>query len=473
MAVQSTASAQIRTMADQLLALERRPLDAMQATKTENTQRLDALTGLGSRLADLRRLAQSFASAGSLSPLRAFQVVSGDESVVSVTAAPNASSGTYTVEVQSLAARHSLAGIPVSSDGSTLAPEEGSEPGTFRFEITTPSGSREVSVTVAAGATDGEVLQAVSDAINRARDGWQASVLNVGGGESRLLVQSKESGTGSRIVAIADLEGDLMSRLGLAGSESESSAHPATVREAADAHLVVEGIDVTSSSNTVTDVLPGLTLTLRGTGTQPVSIQVERDSDQILSKVNELLTAYNDTLDEIRTQTQPSDGQGSARGLLAGTTGMTALRSTLRMTMTLPAGGADATFRSLGAIGITADRQGHLSVSDPDALRAAALEDPTALESLFSGESGVATRLQTFLDGYSRTGGIIDQQEAVMRRRIASNDERIQRLQDNLDRREQMLIDQLAKLQSAMGILSQQQRYLGGLISGGAFDVQS
>ncbi|MFN8548465.1 MAG: flagellar filament capping protein FliD, partial [Candidatus Eisenbacteria bacterium] len=423
--VSSTASSELVTLAQRLMQADMKPLQSMQTQRTNLTDHAKVYTDLASRLSDLRRLASSFAGTGSSNPLRTIKVIGTDDSVVGVTVSLGASPGAHSLRVDQVAARHSLASDSLVDDDTSLSDRGALTGGRLDLRLVSGGEAREITVEVSEGQTNAEVLRTVAQAIIDQGDGIVASVVQTAPNESRLLIQAPESGTDARITAIEDSRGSLLSTIGLAGRESGDQPIPSTVQAAADSIVDLDGLTVRGSSNELSGVIPGVTLTLHSTSSESRVFRVERDVSAIVDKVNDFITKYNATLSSVRDVTRGSDSTGANRGTLAGDVTIQRLRSELRTAVTAPVEVTDSNLTTLTQLGITADRQGQLTLSDRSALERALTEQPDSVEALISGADGVGGRLSSLLERYSKTGGILSAQQTSIQNRITSINTRI------------------------------------------------
>lgn len=463
--VVSSAGQALRDLASSLMSIERQPLFDLQARQQTLSAQRNAYRTLGTKLSSLRRLIEDFAAPGALSALRTMKVGDLADAPFRATARFTANEGRHDIKVVQLAAHHGVASQSLPGQEATLAAAFGPGDSTFRFEIVVGGDAREVSVTTKNGATDAEVLTAVAEAIRASGAGVHASVLSVGAGSRRLLLQSATGGEAGRIESISDLEGDLMAKLGLTSLGSGESFGSATVVPPSDAIVLFDGVEVRSDSNTLVDVIPGVTLTLTSTSDSSHVLSVQRDADAAVKKLQELISAINSTLDEVYAWTRPADEEsGQARGVLAGATGLGSFRNALRMMIGGSYATGDPALGRLADLGITADRQGRLTLKEAE-FREALQSDPEAVEKLFNGENGLAVRIGEYLDEFTKTGGVLDRQQEAAQSRIDLYQRRITRAEEGLAVREKALLQQLAQMQSLIGSLSQQQSYLSSLFA--------
>ncbi len=460
--ITNTASANVKTMVQQLLANDRAPLTRLQNQKSDLQGRIKAFQSLGSRLSSLLGLARGLSTPGGTRGILPATVTNTDLSAAEVTAKAGAVSGDLRLEVRRLALAQTLTSEAVDS-ASRPAMESLAPDGTLRFGFTSAGKTTEVSVPVAAGATWGDVLDAAARAINASGGPLKASVLVTGNGKERLLLRAARSGEAGGVSALTDLKGTGLSSLGLTAT-NKNGRLTAVTQEAQNALVLVNGAEVTAESNTIEEVLPGITLNLKAAGKGAQTVGVSIDADAAVKRIQDFIAGYNAAVDEIRSDTRAADEQGSNRGIFTGDVAVGRLRTAIREAITKPSAGSLPT---LSRIGIVSDRQGKLSIDDMNALRSAITGDSESVAALLGGTDGVATRLTGILESYSRTGGVLAKQQTAVQTRIRNIDSQIAIQNRNLSRREEALTRQLAGLEASIGSLKAQQQYLGSILSSG------
>ncbi|HZF81624.1 MAG TPA: flagellar filament capping protein FliD, partial [Rubrivivax sp.] len=237
---------------------------------------------------------------------------SSDEASVMAVGGGTAAAGTYSLSVQSLAQRHSLASLTrfpagdtaVITSGGSLEIQLGSvNAESLAFE---PDLKRKATpVVIPAGAT----LAEIRSAINGANAGVSASILDDGDGK-RLVLTSKETG---KAQAFEITSGDA----GLA--EFAMSTDPligmARKQVAADSKLTINGLEITGKSNQLDGVIEGVTLTLKKVTTTPAEISVGGDQDATKANLEKFVTAYNDLNKLLSDQTRYDPGSKTAGAL--------------------------------------------------------------------------------------------------------------------------------------------------------------
>jgi flagellar hook-associated protein 2 len=467
--ITSTASSSLMTLVNQMMASDRQPVTQWQNQKTSLQSKIKIYQSLGSKLSSLLTLSRSFAGTGSLSPLKQVAVSGLDSSILEAKADSGATFGDHTVDVKQLAARHGLAGEVVQAgDKAKVAggSEDSGNDGSLsvnRFRFVVGDASVEIELSRTSGLTQLELLTQVAKAINDKNGAVSASVIDTGGGGRRLLIQSNVAGQAGRITAVEDLKGNLMRTLKLAGGSNKNGTLSSTVREGQDAIIVVDGVQISSAENTFKNVLPGLTLTAKSAVGGAQTMTVAPDEDAMVKKIQDFISQFNKALDEVRSDTQGADSTGSNRGPLTGEPSFLRLRAALREAVMRPvAGGA---ISSLAQIGITASREGNLSLEKEDTLRTAIRDNPDAVIGLWNAAGGIAERLTSLLNLYSKTGGILSRQQEAANASIRSIDSRVSSTNKVLSNKQDLLLQQLASIQATVGSLTSQQQYLSGLLS--------
>ncbi len=467
--VASPANENLRSLAWSLMARDRQPLDRLSETKQLIQRQQTVFRELGASFSALQSLSRSFSSTSSVNPLRKMTVEGMNTDALDVRVESRASPGTHQIEILRLATTHSLASRLVSLEGEkSLA----GGAGMARFSFSAGGETYEVSTEIPNDADQNEAMRLLAQAVNNAKAPVRAVILNVGSGEQRLLLQAREAGAAGRISDVQDLEGSWMRDLGLSAASRIPDAGKAGmsvggsgVQEGTDALILVNGVEITSPSNVITDIFPGVSLTLKAGGTGPQEIRVHADETAVVETIQEFITEYNKVVSEVRLQTRAADESGENRGLMTGDVLFMRLRSVLRSAVTNPVD--RETYRYLSQIGITSNRDGTLTISDNDALTAAIRSDAVGVQDLFRGESGIAGRLYDVVREYSGLTGVLGRRNETIRQRLSTLDTRIAQMNQGLQRREEALIRQLADMEATLRMLSQQQSHLGSLLSSG------
>ena len=327
---------QLSDLLDKLAEAERVPLAVLQKQQAAYKTKLSAYGSIKSLLTSFQATAKSLAKLETFGAVKA-QVSNAD--IMGVTAGNNAVPGDLSVSVTRLASNQSLAGagqvkqdvaigtgtitfdfgVTTGYDDNPASPTYG----TYVNPTFTPTADASKTVTIAAGSNS---LQGIRDAINKANIGVKASIINDGSGAPyRLILNSEKTGEAMSM----RISGSSPELQGLVGYDPVAGPQPGGMKEtvrATNAALTVNGIAITSASNTVTDAAQGMTMTLKKTGS--TSVSVTQDSEAIKNAVQAMVTAYNNgqAADSLRCQ-GGHQGRAEWRRRAAGDPGIAACRA--------------------------------------------------------------------------------------------------------------------------------------------------
>jgi flagellar hook-associated protein 2 len=357
----------------QLLAVERRPVALLEARKAKLQALSTAFREVGAALALLRTRAASLADPATFF-LRS--VTSSAQTVATAAAGPGNLRGTYTLTVTALA-RGSVAAA-ASTTGALTDPVAAGD-GAFEFRL--GAAGTVVSIPLTAATT----LEGLARAINEANAGVRASAINVGTPDApayRLAVTSNGTGTANDIVVVSD----------------GTSLAIGTTQTAADAVFAIGGLgEFTRPTNTVSDVIEGVTVTLRAPGATDLGITL--DESGIVAAIQALVDAYNTGVRAIDSRTAAAPGADGTP--TPGPFGGDVVARRLRLGLSGPiAASGPGAFGALATVGITTARDGTLALDQARLSRALA-ENSDAVRDLFAGTSataGVADLLVAALD---------------------------------------------------------------------------
>jgi flagellar hook-associated protein 2 len=432
------------------------PLTALRSQRSSLEVKRAVFTDLGAKLKALEDAADALSGVGTSSVLRAKDVTSSREAVVTSVATSEAAPGAHTVFVTQLARAHTVVSDRYTQEGTALSQ---SQSGTKTFSITVGGETYDVSVEIADGESDQTVLTNIASAIRDATDlKVTASAVMDTPSTAKLSIRSGSMGTAGAM-SFVDTDG-LLASLGVTNqSEATDTAGGYVYADLGgnelDAMLTVDGINVISSTNVVSSVITGLSITLlaeQQAGDTPVTLTVSVATESIKSEIETFLEAYNDAFSYLMAKTHV-DGVTYERGLLSGDFPYTSLRMNMRQAMSSLIGGSAADYNALSQIGITSNRSGAFSISDEDLLEEVLLSDPNAVHDLLGSENGVAAALASLISGYTSPGGTISVSQDGIDSRVDVIDDRIVRQEKNLSLREQELRRQYAELQDALDTL--------------------
>jgi flagellar hook-associated protein 2 len=324
----------------QLMAVERRPVNLLQQSQATTQSRLDAYRAINTKLLALQNSAKTLMGVSqNLSPFSTNSATSSNTAAFTATASSTASPGTYNVNITQLAQAQTRGGNAFNAAHGA---------GTLR--IAGPAGTANIAITA------GESAQAIADAINAdANSGMNATV--AGG---RLLLSGKKTGAAETYTISMAAGPATLTQLGL-------QVNAATDKAALDAKATVNGVAITSGTNTFANALSGVDITATALGAGTVTIA--KDSTAAVNDIKDLVAKFNDVVNAIKDYTKydPNTKKG---GVLAGDAFIGDLQAKLTSMVTgtfdgrAYAGGATPGLRNYTDVGLSIQRDGTLTLDE-------------------------------------------------------------------------------------------------------------
>ena len=408
-----------------IMQQERAPLTALETQRTRLEAQNSAFATYASRLASLESAAESLAKTDGLSRVAATVT---DSSAVGISSGSSTITGRYEIAVTDLARAQVTASQTIYDSVDDIVATSG---------VVTLARFSQPPIQIA--VTGAMTLKDLATAINNSPGApVSATVVQVTPGQYRLVLTGRATGaenaftvgfstplSGGEGLTFVDTDNN-----GLAGDTLADN-----VQAARDASATVNGLAVTSNSNVLTDVVPGVTLTLLKSGTNVV-VDVNKDNADALSRVQKFADAYNDILTFVAEQTTAVNGgkAGISRDPV-----VRGLRDAVRATLQKAFGDDEA---RLADIGIGFDRSGRI-VIEKDLFTDALNNDPAGVQELFGGtdgKGGAFGEVKTLIAEYTRSGGLV----ADVRQRL---DSQVSRIGARLDVLEAQLAIRRAALQ--------------------------
>jgi len=398
---------------------------------------------------------------------------SSDTSAATVTSGSGAAAGRYSLEVQSLASSQTTSSVVFPSSKHSLGEGQltidlGSwtgDPSTFGLK----TGSTSVTVDIGPGESS---LAAIRDKINAAGAGVTATIINDSTG-ARLSIRSSKTGEDNafRISATETTPGD-DGGLGLSALAYDPENNPgsgmALNQSAGNAQATLNGIAISSESNTLDNVADGLTLNLLKKTTSAVDVTVSQDTAAMTSAVNDFVTSYNNLANYIKSQTKYNPDSKVAGSLQGDSTTIgiqNQMRSILNGNST-----ASSKFTRLSDVGITVQKDGTLQVSTsklndamtniPELKKLLSSSDETTGES-----SGFVYRFKKMASRILGTEGPLTTRTAGIQATIKRNSDRIDDMETRLAATEKRIRAQYEALDTNMAKINSLGSYMSTQLS--------
>jgi len=379
---------------------EQQPITDIQTKISSYNTKLSAYSTLKSGLSTFQTAVDKLATAAKFN---AQSVTASDATSISATANGSAVLGNYSVSVTQLATSQKLAS-PAYSSATDIV-------GTGKLTIsfgtyTAANGGTAASFTANADKTDitiditssNNTLAGIRDAINAKNASVSASIVNDGSG-NRLVITSKDTGeVNSLKISVADDDGNNTDTGGLSALAYDplaSSNNMTQMTAAKNALLNVDGMSISKSSNTVSDVIQGVTLTLKSITSASNTLSVGTDTDTIQASVQSFVDAYNALNTSMRNLTKFVSAGSTSNGALLGDS--TARDIMVKLKSMLSASSPTATtFKTLTDIGVTMGSTGALTL-DSTKLQKAITTNVSDVAKLFSPSATSTDPQVTFL----------------------------------------------------------------------------
>jgi len=442
----------VKSIVSQLVALERAPLQALQSQATSLQNKVSVYGSLKSMATALGDAADKLSKASSWSGVTA---TSSDSSAVAVSASGTAARTSLSVEVQRLAKAQSTASTAIANDSPMGSGTLSIQIGNWASGTFAPGSSAAVNVTVAAD----DSLSDIAAKINDAEAGVSATVLRDSTGE-RLLIRSNDTGeTNGFRIQVTDDDGTPNNANGLSrlaydpGTATGMSLSQAGI----NALATINNVAVSSASNTLSDNLPGMTLTLTKETTAPVEIKVSTDEAAIKKNIEAFVNAYN-SINELINTTTKYDAATKVAGTLQGDSTVVGLQNALRGMMRSVT--ASSPYSRLLDVGIQAQKDGKLTIDS--AKLGDAMKNLEGLQNLFtaagggsgSTDQGFGLKVKAFTDGLVSANGSLTTRTGSLQSALKRNDKEQERVNDRATRAEARYLAQYNAMDASVGQLN-------------------
>lgn len=433
--ITGTSSIDVNALVTQLVAVERAPTDKRFNTIQASTQaRISAFGQLTSALNGLDSSLKRFEGEGAF-PGRKATV--GADAGFSAAAGTKARLGSYSIQVERLATAHKLQSAPAASS---------TQVGHGRLTLQVGDGTP-VDIDIASGEG---TLSKIAEAINAktGTTGVNATIVRGDDGDV-LTLSSTKLGTAGRIT-VTTSGGD--------GGLGVLATTGGTIREvtpAADARVLIDGVVRTSSANTLTDAIDGVTLTLtKPTPGSSQTLDVASDPSTLKAALLTFVSSYNTALSQMRTQSAVGK-DGKASGTLSGDSVPRSMMQGLRSNVS-------AAYADLSALGFKTAVDGSLSL-DGSKFDTALAADPAAVDRLFGTDGGLGRALRGATASYVGDGSLLQSRTESLNKTLkdlsSQRDKyevRIAQLTTQYRKQFSALDSMISRLQSTSTYLSQQ-----------------
>ncbi len=421
----------VQGLVSQLMEVESRPLQRLQAKENEYQSQLSAFGRLKSALSAFQT------SMGNLGSLDKFEVYktstseSGTDQSFTAAVDSNASPGVFSIDVQNLARANKFGSTSAFADTDTTTIS------TNAF-LDIGDGTNSLSIDI-----NGMTLAQVRDEINQAAEsngvGVSASIIQESSSAFQLVLSATDTGLANQISVTST--GDAVTQLDLS---EKQTALDATV-------LVDNAYTITSATNNIDDAISGISLNLLKKSSAPADLIVERDVNAVKKSIGSFVSGFNTLLSTLNALKE--DG-------LEGDSITNSVLSSIRNEFNSSAG-LNTAFNYLSEVGITSNAKTGKLELDSEKLDKAISQDYEAISQLFANDNkGIAFRLEEKMDDYLSFDGLIKTRQEGLKARIDYNGNEQLRMEYRLEQIEARFLKQFSALDSLISQSNNTSAYL-------------
>lgn len=440
---------------------ENQPLVLLQQKQIISEARLSGYGIIKGSLTDLQKSSQALTKAETYGALKA----TSSSEALGIKVENKAVAGNYNIKVETLATQQSLVLAGQQSRDQNIGTTGGS------IDITLANGK---SHSVQLGSDTS--LQGVMKAINAdPKAGVQATMVNDGnpGSPYRLMITAKDTGTEASVAKINVTGNDgLKAVLGFNNIEDNGvtqSSGSYTVSPVQNAKLTINGIVVNSQSNSIEDVIEGVTIDLKSMPKdgETVKVAITRDDTAAINAVKDFVKSYNALLDTIKSQTS-FDVENEKSSALTGDSLVRRVETQMRSALNGAEG--SGAIRTLADLGIKTDfKTGKLEIDDKK-LTAAVKDNLADVTGFLSGENGLGKKMDGAANEFIKSGGLIsnatdgiDRNIKDLKKQYEATSERIDNKMENYRKQFSQLDVMVNQMNGVSNYLTQQLSMLANM----------
>lgn len=447
-----------QSLINKLMSIDQQPLIQLQNQQAQLQTEQNDYTTLNT---DLTNLSNALNTLQDPTTFTSKTATVANSSVLSATADTSAINGSYNVVVSQLAQQAEAAsggsGATVSFTDSTTETV-----GTLLGSGFTGGQISIGGATINVSTTD--TLDTLVSNINAAQSNVIATAIN-----NQLVLTAAQGGSTNQITVgtagpytVSDVSGNLLQSLGVYSGTTVN-----TLQSGVSAQLTINGIAVSSNTNTISNAVTGLTLNLSSTGS--TTVQVATDTTTATNAVQNFVTQYNAVMDFIDSKTAYNSSTNTAGDLMGDST-VTQLQQSLRnlVSTVLSGTGINTAYNSLLQVGIGTSDQNNDLTFNSSTLAAAVSADPTSISNLFgaTGTNGIATQMNNLVQNYTMAGtGIIPGVQNSLTAQIQDLSNQMDDLNQQLSLEQDNLVQEFNAMESSIQSMQSQGSYLSSMLS--------
>lgn len=346
---------------------------------------------------------------------------------VTVTAAANSDIQDFTLNVSNLATKQIEQSGVFTSDADSVSGVDG--------QINLNIDGQDFTIDYTAGTTLKELKDLINDV---AGDKVDATIVQIGTSDFRLFISSADTGT-TQNITVTDNTGTLDSRL---------TTGLTAIQSGVDANFTFNGQAVTRTSNNISDLITGLSITLKETGSSTVSVAQNRDN--IIAKIDSFVEKYNSAISELDKMTKSST-ESDEKGIFSGESTIKNMKRTLQDMIANIGGGVG----NISDYGFDIDKEGVMTI-DKTVFNTKMDENSSNVEAFLAGGTftnadltttevlGAFNEIATKVEEYTKYNATLDQFKDSISEKITALEERKTAATQRLDARYEILKKQFA-----------------------------
>lgn len=427
------SQSQLDLLVDAFRSTQKLKVNQLQAKKSGLETKRNFFNGLNSKISSLISYIDKLKANNANTNFESRKVTSSDASFLSATATSASSFDSITAKVDRLASKDTLISNRVAT-----ADAFGFAEGSYSFDITIGGKTKTVNVALDGTENYENGMKKIATAINSTTDvGVKAAFVKDSSTTGKLSFSSNSTGSDNKITFT---DSPLLAAIGLDSTTLGSNAATRTLATATtagykqadastlDSQLTVNGIQITRSSNTITDAIDGITFNLlksqdASAGELTLTNEVNLDSvksfiEPILNSINELTAFVQGNASLRRSDSSISNLYGEIRSLFS-------------QDLNPNATGTDP--KLMPDLGIITDRNGKLTLNDTEKLKKLLVNDPSKVAEMFTGANGLASKLSKIIQPFDGENGLIKSRTSNLNTQIDQTTKRTNELNDRIE----------------------------------------
>jgi flagellar hook-associated protein 2 len=445
----------IKQLATDLMEATREPRKAIIDDKIAKSEA--RISGYGVMRFSIDELKKAFEGLNDLSDFSSLQANNSQPSAFGVVAGPTAAAAAYSVKVNQVAEAQRMSTQGFAERSTAL-----NGGAAFDLNLSVNGGATQtINVTT-------DTPAGVVSAINGAGLGLSAQLIQTSGTEPWKVVITGQTGEAQQFTLGSTSSTDL----GLPTTSNDAN----WLQTAQDAQIEVNGLAISRATNTINDVVDGVTFNVFTPTTGTARLELNRDTSGIVGRIENLVAAYADFEENVKIMTDRGSDVEDFGGILAGDRLVQSVRVQVREMLTATSSTPGSTIQAPRDVGLTFDRNGVLQL-DTDKLAAALQNNFDEVAQMFSANTnnqstfsaapaGVAGDAVKKLDAMLRSTGLIAQQTDNANRQVDQFKVQLERLEEQMQKLLDRYMRQFAAMESIVGSSNSLRESLKGTFEG-------